>query len=501
MLMLMLDGYKLGHPRQYPHGTQRIYSNSTARASRVPGVDRVVFFGLQYFLQHYLIDAAEETFFDRPLYEVLNEWDTRVNAYLGPNNRVGNQHIADLWELGYLPLEFWAVPEGTRVPLRMPHFTVENTLDDFYWLTNSFETLLQNTLWLPQTSATTSWQYRQLLNRHTTAQGASPEFTPFQAHDFSMRGMTSLESAMLSGAAHLLSFVGTDTVPALDLIENFYGGYDPDAMIGVSVPATEHSVMCAGGQTNEYETYDRLITEVEPDGIISVVSDQWDYWKVLTEIVPSLKEKIMHRPDGKVVIRPDSGDPVKIVCGDPDAPVGSPEFKGTVQLLWETFGGTTTEKGFRTLDSHIGVIYGDSITLERCDRICTGLGDKGFSVDNIVFGIGSYTFQYVTRDTYSIAMKATWARINGEEHQLSKDPKTDYVNGVSTKKSAKGRISLNRDVHGDIQMYDGLDYAEWELLVNDPSAVYRKVWVDGDFTNNGRMNFEEVRRTLWPQAA
>lgn len=485
---LLLDGYKLGHPRQYPEGTEFVDSNFTARGSRIQGVTHTVNFGLQYFLQRYLTEYADETFFSQPLDKILALWNRRVDGYLGPNN-VGDDHIAALHDLGFMPLEFWALPEGTLTPLRMPFFTVRNTLPEFYWVTNSIETILSNVLWMPITSATTSWRYRKLLDSFTAFQGASEEFTQFQAHDFSMRGMSSPEAAMLSGAGHLLSFVGTDTVPAIDLIEQYYNG---DGMIGVSVPATEHSVMCAGGETDERDTYDRLITEVYPEGIVSIVSDTWDYWNVITNIVPSLKDKILAR-NGKLVIRPDSGDPVKILCGDPDAPAGDPARKGTVQLLWETFGGTTTNKGFKTLDEHIGVIYGDSITFERAAAIGHGLEAKGFSIDNVVLGIGSYTFQYVTRDTFGMAMKATWAQINGEEHMLFKDPKTD--NGV--KKSAKGLITVNHDdVTGELVMHEGLNLVERARLLNDQSSAYKRVWSNGKFTDTGRQTFEQIRQRL-----
>lgn len=205
------------------------------------------------------------------------------------------------------------------------------------------------------------------------------------------------------------------------------------------MPATEHSVMCMGGEVSEYDTFKRLITEVYPKGIISIVSDTWDYFAVLTETLPRLKDIIMSR-EGKVVIRPDSGDPVKIICGDPDAILGTPESKGTIELLWETFGGTTNSKGYKQLDSHIGAIYGDSITYDRARQITSSLISKGFASTNIVFGIGSFTYQYVTRDTFGMAMKATSGVINGKRVTISKNPKTD--NGL--KKSAKGLLRVDR---------------------------------------------------------
>jgi nicotinamide phosphoribosyltransferase len=237
--------------------------------------------------------------------------------------------------------------------------------------------------------------------------------------------------------AHLLSFTGTDTIPAIDYLEEYYDADVNTELVGGSVPATEHSVMCMGGEASELETFRRLITEVYPSGVISIVSDTWDYWSILTKTLPALKQEILSR-DGKVVIRPDSGDPVKILCGDPDAILGTPESKGTIQLLWELFGGTINSKGYRQLDPHIGAIYGDSITHERARRITDSLMEQGFASTNVVFGIGSYTYQYVTRDTFGFAIKATSGVIQGQRVAISKNPKTD--NGL--KKSAKGLLRV-----------------------------------------------------------
>lgn len=228
--------------------------------------------------------------------------------------------------------------------------------------------------------------------------------------------------------------------------EEYYHG--ADTFLGGSVPATEHSVMCMGGMATEIETFSRLINDVYPKGIVSIVSDTWDFWKVLTVYALELKEDIMSR-EGKVVFRPDSGDPVKIICGDPNAEPGTPEFKGAVQCLWEVFGGTKTDNGFKVLDSHVGLIYGDSISLERAEAILEGLLVNGFASSNIVFGIGSYTYQYVTRDTLGTAIKATWGQVNGEGRELFKKPKTD--NGM--KNSACGLLRVERE-HGKFVLHD-----------------------------------------------
>jgi nicotinamide phosphoribosyltransferase len=288
------------------------------------------------------------------------------------------------------------------------------------------------------------------------------------------------EAAALSGIGHLLFFTGTDTLPAIDLIEEYYNGkIENDEfryntldgyLIAGSVAATEHMVMTMGGQEGEPNTYRRLITN-QPNGIMSIVSDTWNLWNVATNILVELKDLIMSR-NGKIVIRPDSGDPVKIICGDPDAPVGSPEYKGLVECLWDVFGGTYTDTGHKVLDSHIGVIYGDSITEERLQGILTGLFNKGFASANMVFGIGSFTYTYVTRDTYGWAMKATWAKIDGQGVDMFKKPITD--NGV--KNSAKGRLAVLRDrATGELYLVEGATPEQ------EAQSILRPIFENGEF--------------------
>jgi len=432
----LTDGYKVDHKSQYPKGTELVYSNWTPRKSRIKGVDKVVFFGLQYFIKKYLQEDFDRNFFGKPKAEVIRKYRRRINGYLGPE-AISYEHVEALHDLGYLPIEIKALPEGMLVPIRTPMFTIKNTLPEFFWITNFLETILSCIIWMPCTSATMSLQYRKILNQYCEKTGGDPAFINWQAHDFSFRGMAGLEAAKMSGAAHLLNFTGTDTIPAIDFLEDYYNANSDEELIGGSVPATEHSVMCMGTQLNEIETFRRLIKETYSKGIVSIVSDTWDFWKVITKYVPKLKKEILAR-EGKVVIRPDSGDPIKIICGDPEATPGTPEYKGAIECLWETFGGTTTSKGYKLLDEHIGLIYGDSITLERCTTICKRLAVKGFASTNVVFGVGSYTYQYVTRDTFGFAMKATYGEVNGEGRAIFKNPKTDD----GTKISAKGLICL-----------------------------------------------------------
>ncbi len=267
---------------------------------------------------------------------------------------------------------------------------------------------------------------------------------------------------------HLLSFTGTDTIPAIKLLRDCYDG---SGLIGGSVPATEHMVMCLGGKETELDTFKRLLT-LYPKGVVSVVSDTWDLWHVLSNTLPALYREIMAR-DGKLVIRPDSGDPVLILTGDESKEVDSPAHRGVIQLLWDWFGGTRNAKGYKVLDPHIGAVYGDSITEERTGQICQRLAAKGFVSTSEVLGIGSYTYQYVTRDVHGFAVKATWAKVDGKERFLFKDPITD--NG--TKKSARGRLAVV-EMDGTLRLIGGLsEYRQGQVEGN----LLQPVWRDGRF--------------------
>ncbi|MDC0230420.1 nicotinate phosphoribosyltransferase [Aureispira] len=478
--LLYTDGYKVDHRRQYPDNTTLVYSNWTPRKSRIEGIDEVVFFGLQYFIKKYIIDDFQRNFFDQPKDEIVKKYARRINNYLGPN-AVGTSHIAALHDLGYVPMVFKAIPEGASVPIRCAMFTMYNTQKDFFWLTNYFETLLSTTVWMTCNSATIAKRYRKILDKYANETSSMPEFVDWQGHDFSMRGMAGLEAALMSGAGHLLSFTGSDTIPCMDFMETYYNANTDLELIGGSVAATEHSVMCMGTNSGELETFKRLVTEVYPGGIVSIVSDTWDLWKVLDEYLPALKQEIMER-DGKVVIRPDSGDPVDIICGNPDGD-SETERKGVVECLWDTFGGAINDKGFKELDSHIGAIYGDSITLERAENMCKRLKAKGFASTNVVLGIGSFTYQYNTRDTFGFAMKATYGEVNGEGREIFKDPITDD----GTKKSAKGLIKIVKE-NGKYKMYDQVNWEE------EKQGEMQEVYRDGKMTKD--WSLQEIRDTL-----
>ena len=512
------DSYKLGHADQYPPGTTKVYSNFTPRSMHHFNVidefkdGRVVWFGLQLFLTE-MKEIWQTTFFDLPEDQVIEEFAAFVGPFCGDKG-FNVSRLRELHKLGYLPLKIKALPEGVRVPVNVPVLTITNTLDAFFWLTNFMETWMSCELWKSMTSATTSDVYKKILNKYVEMTGSSPEFAAWQLHDFSVRGMSGIIDAGKSGAGHLLSSLGTDNLPAVKAINDVYAG--KETFVGGSVPATEHSVMCAGGKESEVETFRRLI-QTYPSGVLSIVSDTWDFWNVITNTARELKDEILNRqPDSlglaKVVFRPDSGDPVRIIVGweytevesldDSDlyglltdvvkcdgkyykvesydtgwttkfelVEMQEAEVKGAVECLWDIFNGTTNDKGFRTLNQRVGLIYGDSITPQRCDAILSGLMKKGFAADNIVFGIGSFTFQYQTRDSLGLAMKATYVIVQGIGTPIFKDPKTD--NG--TKKSAKGLLKViledgNYKLLNDVTVEEE-DQGELKVVFNDGEII------------------------------
>lgn len=506
---LCTDGYKTGHHLMYPEGTVLVNSNFTPRSNRYApvGCDHVVSFGQQMTMK--IIDETfQKYFFERPKVEAVGAIKKVYSHYLGMDYDVA--HIEALYELGYLPIRMKTLPEGTLVPMGVPVLTIENTVDEFYWLTNFLETWISNTLWKPMTSATLALQYRRVLSEY--AKKTDPEnmdFVDFQAHDFSMRGLGSVQTTVASGLGHATSFLGSDSLPVIDGALRYYHHLEVPVF---SVNATEHSVMCAGSKEGEIETFRRLMRTF-PTNTLSVVSDTWDLWKVLTEYLPELKEEILAR-DGKLVIRPDSGDPVDIICGDRDSvkttweqlqeyrtfDATEPEWKGVIELLWDIFGGTINDQGYKVLNPKIGCIYGDSITLDRAKEICERLEAKGFATTNIVLGIGSFTYQYNTRDTFGFAMKATYVEIKGEctdddegpcvncdcveGREIFKDPVTDD----GTKKSAKGllRVELTED-----NEYILLDEQTRE---QEQGGMLQILYEDGDFKNE--VTLTEVRERL-----
>lgn len=536
---LATDGYKVDHHRQYPEGTTLVYSNFTPRAAKhaPKGVnkDYIISFGQEMVMRQikemfdkefFIVTPKSRDTFPDKTQEIKNkvcqEIKEEYSTYLGVDYNVS--HIEALWDLGYLPIKVKALPEGTKVPIGVPVLTIVNTKPEFFWLTNFLETLISNLLWKPMTSATIAYNYRQTLEKWAKKTDEdNVGFVDFQGHDFSMRGMDSVDATISSGLGHATSFLGSDSLPVIHGARKYY---DEKGMVIAGVPATEHSVMCAGSKEDELGTFERLLDLYKDAPVLSIVSDTWDLWKVVGPggYVEQLKDKILSRP-GKLVIRPDSGDPVDIICGKSFTESGEyvgkgehelscdsePEYKGVIELLWDIFGGTTNEQGYKVLDPHIGAIYGDSITLERADEICKRLEAKGFASTNIVLGIGSFTYQYNTRDTFGFAMKATYVEIlnqcetpcgqdcyedgvcgraHVEGREIFKDPITDD----GTKKSAKGLLMVGNRHGGENAGYYLIDQVDW---MQENSGELQIIFEDGNFSNS--ITLTEIRENLKKQ--
>ena len=449
--MLLCDFYKTTHARQFPAGTTELTSYFTPRMSRLTGVDEVVVFGIQAFCQEYLIEYFNKNFFHQsraaacdPIFHVLDNT-------LGAQNYDKEKFYA-LHALGYLPVQINALPEGTLCPIHVPFLEMKNTHPDFAWVPQFLESFISAELWHPMISATVGFLYRQIVNKYydLTCDDTVPRAKALG--DFSFRGQESLQSAIKSSAGWCLSFLNTATVPAIPYLEREYycdAAHEPVAYGSVS---TEHSVMCSNFAVDgdEITMLRRLLTELYPDSSFSVVSDSYDYWNLVDNILPKLHDEILSH-NGTLLIRGDSGNPIEIVTQ-------------TVYHLWDQFGGTINSKGYKVLDPHIKAIYGDSITVQRCEAIYKELMDHGFACSNVALGVGSFSMQCIeqdgilkpfTRDTFGMAVKATHGIINGKEVPIFKDPKTDTDH---FKKSLKGLCAVYHDVNDDgvIHYQDGL---------------------------------------------
>lgn len=541
--LLMTDGYKTSHHKMYPEGTTLVYSNFTLRNVKYmpEKAKEIVVFGQQYVMK-YIHDLYQENFFNQPKEIVINEVKEYLTSYLG--SEYDTTHFQELYDLGYLPINVKSLPEGTVVGEKIPILTIYNTHPNFFWLPNFLETLISSLLWKPVHSASIAYGYKKLLMEHAIKTDKdNVGFVNFQGHDFSFRGMQHLESAISSGLGFLTSFYGTDTIPALQAAKYYYGSNN----VGFSVPASEHSVMTSYGKEDEIVGFKRLMSQF-PSGILSVVSDSFNLWDVCTKFMVTLKDEIMAR-EGKLVIRPDSGNPVDILCGEskvgklnfdqsgrayPDSPeigvhwhktvwknedkyyklIGipnhpeweeitpEPEHKGVIELLWDVFGGTINAQGYKVLDDHIGAIYGDSITIDRADEICTRLEAKGFASTNVVLGVGSYSMGYATRDNQGGAIKATYVEVMEEKitdygnpgteekvrvkvgREIFKDPITDD----GTKKSATGLLCVTLNEEKEIQLVDKVD---WET---ECEGLLETIYQDGEFFNTTTL--EEIRGRL-----
>lgn len=431
-LILSTDSYKLTHHAQYPKGTERVYSYLEARqGAEFP---TTVFFGLQSILKQIELAAFSVADIGQAAWLAESHFG---NPYLF--NRKG-WHALFKAHRGALPLRIKAVPEGTRVPAGNVLMTVENTDPEFPWLTNFVESLLLH-VWYPTTVASLSYSVKQMLRSKLHAAGASDAGLRFMLHDFGYRGVSSQESAEMGGMGHLVSFQGTDTLSAMTRAMR---DYNADlASLAFSVPATEHSVMTALGRDGELDQVDRVLAEY-PNGILSVVADSYDIYRFLGHL-RTRKDEIMAR-DGVFVVRPDSVTQQHPQPGDLVAHI--------LHALWDTFGGTENQKGYRVLDPHVRVLWGDGIDPHGIEKIVNRAMVAGYSPENLVFGMGGGLLQKVNRDTQRFAFKASAMQINGEWRDVQKQPLD------ASKLSKAGRLKLvKRDPHGlcTVQESENLD--------------------------------------------
>jgi len=410
-IILLTDSYKLSHAKQYPPGTTKVYSYLESRGGQF---DNTVFFGLQYYLNQYLSGKVLEQW-------MIDEADEFCKAHFGNDtifNKAGWQSLLDKHG-GILPVSIKAVPEGTVVPVKNVLATVENTDDEFPWLTNVLETLLLK-VWYPITVATLSREAKKMIKVGLEKSADNCDGLPFKLHDFGYRGVSSEESAAIGTASHLVNFMGTDTVAGLLLAKNFYG----ELMGGFSIPASEHSTITSWGREHEVDAYRNMLKQY-PTGLVACVSDSYNIYDACEKMWGGvLKDEVLAR-DGTLVIRPDSGEHTIVL----------PKL---LNILWDRFGGVTNSKGYKVLDPHVRVIWGDGINIDTIPLILDSVMNAGFSTDNLAMGMGGCLLQAVNRDTQKFAFKCSMAVINGEEVEVFKDPVDDHG-----KVSKKGRLLLS----------------------------------------------------------
>lgn len=453
--ILLTDSYKISHWEQYPPGTSNVYSYFESRGGRF---DHTVFFGLQYILKEYFTRQVR-----------MSDWEEARHLFYGHFgqhglfNEQGWKRIINVHD-GYLPVEIKAVPEGSRIPVSNVLMTVENTDPLLPWVTNYVETMLSQ-VWYPCTVATLSNEVRRLIEGYLINTG-DVSGLDFKLHDFGFRGVSSLESAAIGGAAHLLSFLGTDTIPPMKFLEDYYGAKQP---VGFSIPASEHSTMTSWGRNREEDAYRNMIQKFGDYPLYAVVSDSYDLWVAASQIWGrKLKDDVLDAK-GTLVIRPDSGPPALTT-------------NTLLYKLAEAFGYTTNDKGYKVLHPKVRVIWGDGLDYVKIKEILQTLYDNKWSIDNIAFGMGGGLLQQVNRDTQKFAFKCSSATINGQEQVVFKDPVTD-----SGKVSKRGRLALVEE-NGKLKTLDHL--SQGEISGN----LLRTVFKDGKLYNTTTL--DHIRKTL-----
>jgi nicotinamide phosphoribosyltransferase len=450
-LLILCDSYKVGMDRMYPPGTEYVYSYIESRGGQF---DRTLFFGLQMFLKNYLL---------RPItIEDINEAEDFWKDHGEPFNRKNWDYILNKHN-GKLPVKIKAVPEGYIIPNGNVLLTIVNTDPKCYWLTTWLETILLQGVWYPTTVATNSYRAKLLIRDALEKSCDFPEMElSFRMHDFGFRGTSSVESAAIGGAAHLVNFMGTDTAVALLAIRRAYNC----KMAGFSIPASEHSVICMWGKNHEEDAMRNMITQFgKKDAIFACVSDTYDIYNAVDNIWGgSLKDSVKNS-GGTLVVRPDSGDPTQV-------PID------VVEGLSKKFGYTVNNKGYKVLPKCVRVIQGDGITIDTIPTILNNLLSRGFSAENLAFGQGGGLLQKVDRDTFKFAQKASAGCVNGVWRDVYKDPITD-----PGKRSKSGRLILTRES------------GKWETVRSgtgfDWADSLRTIYNNGELVNE--WTFDEIR--------
>lgn len=541
--LLLCDYYKLVHNKLYDPRIVKLVSYYTPRSSRLPMGDNqtVIMFGLQGFIKEYLIDNFNKNFFDIPIMNLIDEMKEFMDETFYPDEEFLSK-IKELHYLGYLPLEIRSIPEGTKAKIGCPMIELSTTHESFPWIGEFIESMISSYIWKPMIDANVAHWYRNIVDKYynDTVEDSIPRNTAMS--EFGFRGADSPESGIHSGSAWLTSFKSTATCGAIKFIERYYNGSLKGRNIGGGLRSTEHSIMCSSAALDgDEETFIKnLLTRLAPAGGISMVSDSYDYWNVVTNILPKLKKEILSR-DGTLFVRGDSGDPIRIVSGYPivgvhgtleslssidnnvvfkdgdtytlytdgviNKEITEYEAKGTVEVLYDIFGGYTNPKGYKVLDNHIRAIYGDSITQNRAEMIYKILKLKGFASNNVALGAGSFSFHCYengngklypyTRDTYGCAIKATyceWKDETGVIHELGfcKDPKTNDNTDV-IKKSMKGCCAVYKDS-------DGIHYLDHDRMTFSDSKLDSNNCLDVVFLNGKLIketSLESIRKNLY----
>ena len=447
------DSYKIGHYQMMPPKTEEVYSYFESRNGAM--YDYTCLMTLQAIIKEHLMGVVVTR-------EKIDEAEMIVEGHLGPNvfNREGWEYILEKYN-GKLPVKIRAVPEGIPIPTNNVLMTVESTDPKCYWLTNYLETILTH-VWYGSTVATKSRKIKEMFKRFLDMTSMNPDAIAFMLHDFGCRGVSSSESAMMGGMAHIINFMGTDTIPALLGAIRYYNAV---GSVAYSVFATEHSVMTAEGEEGEFSVLERLLGQFST-GILSLVIDSYNYKRFVDVCGSRFKDVILTR-DGKTVFRPDSGDPVEVSLD-------------VIGRLDRCFGSTLNEKGYKVLNPKVGMLWGDGVDFDGIEAILVALTEAGYSAENIVFGMGGALLQKVDRDTQCFAFKSSYQVEDGVPKNIFKNPLDQ------SKRSKKGRLVLILDENGNFQTKE-------EVVKGDDNiGILELVFENGELIRD--MTFDEVRR-------